>query len=130
MCAHPLVLVVDDDENFTEVISLKLKAEGVDVVLACNGEEGLEKAEGLTPDLILMDINMPGMMGTDVALAIKNNPKTRGVRVLFLSSLRDPWPGFGGDNKKISRDMGMEDFLSKTDDLDLIVGRIKSVLDL
>lgn len=126
--ATPLILLVDDDADFLEIVSLKLRSEGYEVVIARNGAEGVRQAEKLLPDLILMDIHMPGSTGTDAALAIKQNAKLKGLRVAFLSSLQDPWPAMGGDKEKISQELGMENYLSKTDDLNALMAQIKKIL--
>ncbi len=129
MHTPPLVLIVDDEESFREIISLKLKKAGFETDTAKNEKEALEKAEKLQPDLILMDIYMPpGVNGTEVALAIKQNEKTKDTKICFLSSMKDPWPGLKGENKQVSRDIGMEDFLDKTQDLETVDQKVKSIL--
>ena len=80
------------------------------------------------PDLILMDISMPGGSGTDAALAIKQNPEMKGLKIAFLTSVQDPWPTLHGDRRKLTQALGMEDFLEKTDDLEAVVGKIKKML--
>jgi CheY-like chemotaxis protein len=128
MRSNPLILVVDDEENFLEIISTKLKTSGFDVALAHSAEEAIMESEKLMPDLILMDIRMPLRTGTDAAIAIKQNPKTKNLKVVFLTSMKEPWPGFKGDHKNLSLALGMEDFLEKTDDLDAIVRRITEII--
>ena len=107
-------------------------AKALEVEIASQGKnekEALEKAQQLIPDLILMDIYMPpGANGTEVALAIKQNEKTKDVKICFLSSMKDPWPGLKGENKQVSRDIGMEDYLDKTQDLEVIDQKVKGIL--
>lgn len=128
MRAKPLILIVDDEESFREIMSLKLGASGFETAVARDEKEAMGQAEKLMPDLILMDIKMPGESGTDAALAIKQNPKTKNLKIAFLTNLSNPWPEAVADKKKLSAALGMEDFLEKTDDLDLIVEKIKSLL--
>lgn len=129
MHTPPRILIVDDEENFREIIALKLKKAGFEVDVARNEKETLEKSTALMPDLILMDIYMPpGPTGTDVALSIKQNPATKDLRIAFLSSLKDPWPGITGENKQVSRDIGMEDYLDKSADLEVIDQKVKALL--
>ncbi len=131
MHTPPLILVVDDEDSFREIISLKLQKAGFATETAKNEKEALEKSENLIPDLILMDIYMPpGANGTEVALAIKQNEKTKDVKICFLSSMKDPWPGLTGENKQVSRDIGMEDFLDKTQDLEIVDKKVKEILHL
>ncbi len=128
MRERPLILVVDDEESFREIMSLKLSMSGFDAATASNEKEALAQSEKLMPDLILMDIHMPDATGTDAALAIKQNPKTKGLRIAFLTSIKDPWPGVDADHTKLSKTLGMEDFLEKTDDLDETVKKVREIL--
>ncbi|MEK7138078.1 MAG: response regulator [Patescibacteria group bacterium] len=129
MREKPLILIVDDEENFREIFSAKLGAAGFETAVA-NGEvEALQKAKELMPDLILMDIFMPpGATGTDVALNIHQSPETRNLKIAFLTNLKDPWPAISGDHQNVSKEMGMEDFLEKTADLDNIAAKVKEIL--
>lgn len=126
----PLILIVDDEESFREIMSVKLKAGGFDVIAAENETEAFKKAKQFLPDLILMDIFMPGGTGTDAALMIKQDSETKNVKIAFLTNLKEPWPGLSGDNQKISQELGMIDFLEKTEDLNLLMEKIKKILNL
>lgn len=124
----PLILLVDDELDLLEIMSLKLNASGFETALAHNGKEAVAQSASLMPDLILMDIHMPGETGTDVALTIKQNPKTKDTKIAFLTSLKDPWPTITADKHKLSQAMGMEEFIEKTEDLDVIVGKVREIL--
>lgn len=123
-----LILVVDDEESFREIMSIKLKASGFEVATAMSGEEALVAAEKILPDLILMDIHMGGMPGTEAALALKQNPKTKDLKIAFLSSLNDPWPAMAGEKDEVSRELGMEAFLDKGQDLDELIKKVRTIL--
>lgn len=124
----PLILIVDDEPNLSDILSTKLLASGYEVVITANGEEAIKKTEELMPDLVIMDIKMPGMNGTDAALTIKNNPKTENIKIAFLTSQTDPWPGLSGDNQRGAQELGLEDFLQKTDDLEVNVKKVQDIL--
>ncbi|MBI4094903.1 MAG: response regulator [Candidatus Liptonbacteria bacterium] len=128
MREKPLILVVDDEKNFQEIFSAKLKAAGFEVAVARNGKEAVAKAGELLPDLVLMDIHMPNETGTDVALEIKQNPKTKMLKVAFLTNLKEPWPAVAGDKATIAKELGMDDFLEKTDDLNHVVEKVNALL--
>ncbi len=128
MREKPLVLIVDDEPSFLEIMSLKLGASGFEIAVAHNGKEAIAQTEKLMPDLILMDIHMPGETGTDVALTIKQNPNTKDLKIAFLTSLKDPWPTANADKTKLSKAIGMEDFIEKTDDLDVIVKKVREIV--
>ncbi len=120
--------MVDDEEDFLEIITAKLAASGFDTAVGHNEKEGVALAEKLMPDMILMDIRMPGASGTDAALAIKQNPKTKGIRIAFLTSLTDPWPSVNADALKIATELGMEDYIEKSDALDVVIQKVKEIL--
>ena len=129
MREKPLVLLVDDEANFLEIISMALTSAGFDVTVAHSGEEAVAMAPKVMPDLILMDINMPpGGTGTDAALAIKQNPATKDVRVAFLSSLKDPWPRTSIPKEELAREIGMIEYIDKSADLTVIAEKVKALL--
>lgn len=128
MRAKPLILVVDDEESFLEIMSTKLNASGFDAAVARSEKEALLQSEKLVPDLILMDIRMPDASGTDAALAIKQRPSTKNLKIAFLTNLKEPWPTVTVDRQGLAKALGMEDFIEKTDDLDVIVKRVREIL--
>lgn len=125
----PLILLADDDDNFREVIGKELESLGFEIQSVTNGADAVKKAGELMPELILMDIKMPGELnGVDAALAIKENPDTQGIKIAFLSSADDPWPAFVGEKTAVSQAFGMEDFISKTESLDVFVVKVRGFL--
>lgn len=128
MRAKPLILVVDDEHELLEIMSMKLLASGFDTVVAYNGKEAVDAAKKIHPDLILMDIQMPGESGTDAALEIKQNPETKDIKIAFLSNLKDPWPQTTPDRNALAKDLGMEDFIDKTGDLNATLAKVREIL--
>jgi CheY-like chemotaxis protein len=128
MDKKPLILVVDDEEAFREIFSLKLTADGFRVETAENGQVGVEKAKALKPDLILMDVRMPVMDGPTAVLKLRDDPETKGLKVAFLTSLGDPRQEMQEINSKLSQEFGVQGYLRKTDDLDLLHDRLKTFL--
>jgi CheY-like chemotaxis protein len=121
--------MADDDPNFREIITEKLASVGFEVHAVATGAEIVKAAKELQPDLILMDIRMPGEMnGIDAAFKIKEDPATTGIKIVFLSDSENPWPAVVGDKAEVSRAFGMEDFIPKTEYLDVFVGKIKQFL--
>lgn len=84
--SRPLILVVDDTRQNLELLSKLLERGGYDVAQAMDGPEALELATKETPDLILMDILMPGMNGIEVCRRLKADPATQGIPVIFLTA--------------------------------------------
>lgn len=129
MHTPPLILMADDDNNFREIIMTKLTALGFDVRGVTNAKDAIAQAAALQPDLILMDVNMPGEMnGIDAAFQLKEVPETKDLRICFLSSVADPWPGMVGDKAAVSKAFGMEDFIAKTEDLNVFVEKVEHSL--
>ena len=85
--AKPLVLVVDDDPDLRMLAEMQLSHQGFDVIQASDGEQALDLAEKKTPDVILLDMMMPGMDGAAVLRALHANPATEDIPVIFLSAL-------------------------------------------
>lgn len=129
MRAKPLILIADDDEDLRKIITVKVQSGGWDVMAVADGEEAVQKAKELKPDLILMDINMPKMLGTEAALAIKSDPQIAGTKIAFLSNLEDPWPAFTGSREEVAKELGMETFIDKAKDLDKLEIKIKELLN-
>ncbi|MBS4028289.1 MAG: response regulator [Ignavibacteriales bacterium] len=83
----PTTLVIDDDENFSELIDVMLSGEGLSVLKAMSGKEGLRFAEQSKPDVIILDMVLPDMSGIEVAHKLKQNPLTREIPIIILTSL-------------------------------------------
>ena len=80
------ILVVDDEPVNIQVLSRKLKLEGLGVLTARNGQEGLELARSGSPDLILLDIMMPGMDGFEVCQRLREDERTKSIPVIFVTA--------------------------------------------
>ncbi|MEI8349083.1 MAG: response regulator [Candidatus Omnitrophota bacterium] len=83
------ILIIDDEQDFVTVLSGRLKANNYQVITAHDGLEGLTYATTEHPDLIILDILMPGMSGFEVLKNLKRDPKTRRIPVLMLSAKGD-----------------------------------------
>ncbi|MFH1753689.1 MAG: response regulator [Candidatus Omnitrophota bacterium] len=81
------LLLVDDEPDILAVMAAILRNGGYDVIQARSGEEALSLAEAQKPDLILLDIKMPGMDGVKTTDALKNNPKTKNIPIAYLTNL-------------------------------------------
>lgn len=80
------ILYVEDNEDNIYMLSRRLKRKGFDLVIARDGEEGVEAAEKEVPDLILMDLSLPKLDGWGAAKALKNNKKTQHIPIIALSA--------------------------------------------
>jgi len=83
------ILVVDDEERVREMLGFRLRLFGYQVLEATNGEEALEVAAREKPDLVLLDIMMPGMDGFQVCSRLKRNDETKNIPVVILTAKAD-----------------------------------------
>ncbi|PLX21765.1 response regulator [Candidatus Parcubacteria bacterium] len=87
MSTKKKILIVEDDEFLLSMYSTKFEIEGYEVVIAANGEEGVEKSRNSNPDIILLDIMLPQMDGFDVLKKIKASRETNSIPVILLTNL-------------------------------------------
>lgn len=80
------ILVVDDEPDILKVVSYRIKSHGYDVITAANGEKALEKIIEEKPDLILLDLRLPGISGREVCEKIKNNEEYKHIPIVFLTA--------------------------------------------
>jgi DNA-binding response OmpR family regulator len=117
------VLIVEDDKFLIDLITVKLSKESLKVFYAKNGEEALEVAKKEKPDLILLDIILPGMDGFEILERLKSDEETKDIDVYFMSNL-----GEKGDIEK-GKQMGAKGFIVKANfSLDEIIFKIKESL--
>ena len=83
------VMVVDDEEDIRVSVGQVLEISGYEVIKAENGTDCLQKLEHITPDLVILDIMMPGMSGWDVAARIKEHDTWRTIPIVFLTAKGD-----------------------------------------
>jgi DNA-binding response OmpR family regulator len=114
------ILVVDDEWELRNLLTEFLTGEGYDVIQASNGEEALELAEKEEPQVILLDVKMPGIDGIEVCRRLKEEDKTRFIPIIMVTALED-------------RDVdafveGADDFVTKPFSLVELSFRVKSML--
>src|SRR5271157_4355011 len=112
------ILVVDDNKSLVMVMARILQKEGYIVSTAFDGSEGMEKAQSEKPDLIILDISMPGPDGYEVCRQLQLDPNTSNIPVVFLSSKgnideKQGMAGVGLKEVKLAYSYGASDFLHK-----------------
>ncbi len=118
------VLVVDDILANVRLLEAKLKAEYFDVTTAMDGVSALEKIQRVRPDIVLLDVMMPGMDGIEVCRRIKANPSTRHIPVIMVTALDQPRDRVRG------LEAGADDFLTKPLNDVALFSRVKSLVRL
>lgn len=115
------ILIVDDTETNIDIL-IDIFGEEYDVAVAMDGEGALEAVDEDTPDLILLDIMMPGIDGFEVCRRLKDNPDTDSIPVIFLSALSED------EEKQKGFDLGAVDFITKPFDPTEIQTKVKQHL--
>ena len=115
---RPLVLVTDDDPDLRMLADMQLSPQGYDVIQAADGKECIRLAEERHPDVILLDMMMPGMDGAEVLTELAANPRTSDIPVIFLSALT------GTDDRVKGLEGGAVDWISKPADPRELVARV------
>jgi len=112
---QPLILLVDDNETTLRISSEYLNAKGFRVILASNGQDAINRARETQPDLIVMDIQMPGMSGLEAIREIRADSLIRSIPILALTALAMPGDRElclkAGANEYLSKPIGLHDFI-------------------
>ncbi|HKL78846.1 MAG TPA: response regulator transcription factor [Mobilitalea sp.] len=117
--ADETILVVDDDADIREIITMYLEAESYKVLIAINGYEAVSQTNQFNPDLIILDMVLPGLDGIEVCQAVRKNHNTP---ILFLSSKSTP------NDKTVGLIAGGDDYISKPFDPKELLARVKAHL--
>jgi len=116
------ILVVDDETELLKAISILLKTSGYEVITAQDGQEGLEKAKSLSPDLIVLDVLMPKMDGYEVCRMLKFDEKYKSIPIIMLTAkVQDI-------DKAMGKKVGADDYLTKPFETRDLVDKIKKHL--
>lgn len=102
------ILIIDDSPFMTQMFGIRLHDEGLETLIAGNGDDGIKIAKNETPNVILLDLAMPGMNGWEVLKKLKNAPETKEIPVLILTNSK----GNEADRKRAEK-LGAAEFLMK-----------------
>lgn len=117
------ILVVDDEPDLVMILRTALQTEGYEVVTASNGPDGLEEASNSEPDLMVLDVMMPGMSGFEVLKKLKEEPKTSQIPVIMLTGV--------SEREKIQEALssGIDYYLIKPFEFDELIEKIARALE-
>jgi CheY-like chemotaxis protein len=118
----PRILLVEDNEMNRDMLSRRLERRGYEVVLAVDGESGVEMAGRHAPDLVLMDMSLPVMDGWEATRRLKSEPATRRIPVIALTA-----HAMSSDRQQ-ALDAGCDDYDTKPVDLERLLGKIEALL--
>ena len=113
------VLIVDDDKNICDLLRLYLEKEGYSVILSHDGEEAVVKFNALKPDIVLLDVMLPGLDGWQVCWEIR---KKSNIPILMITAKSDTF------DKVLGLELGADDYIVKPFDSKEVIARIKAVV--
>ena len=116
------ILIVDDEQDILDLLQFNLKAEGYQILAAKDGEKALELAESSQPDLIILDIMLPGKDGWEVIRELRNNEETQHLPVIFLTAKDSEI------DEVVGLELGADDYLVKPISIRKLLARIKTAL--
>jgi len=115
------ILIADDEPDILEIISFNLEKEGYTVHTASNGNEAIEKARQLNPDLIILDIMMPGKTGVEVCQILRSQPAFKETLIIFLTALSDDASQIKG------LETGADDYVNKPISPKVLISRVNAL---
>jgi DNA-binding response OmpR family regulator len=116
------VLVIDDEKDLLELVRYNLAKEHIDVIVANDGASGLEIALAHIPDLVLLDLMMPGMSGLEVCRQLRADPRTRRIPIIMLTAKAEE------SDKVVGLEMGADDYVTKPFSVRELVARVRAAL--
>jgi two-component system, OmpR family, response regulator VicR len=115
------ILVVDDSRLVTDIVKMRLEMYQYEVRLAHSGEEALQQIANDVPDLLVLDVHMPGLDGYEVCRRLRSNAALDQLRIIMLTS---------SDDKIAAFEAGVDDYLNKDLDLLNLPNRVKLILEM
>ncbi len=116
------ILIVDDEQDIVESLQFVLEAAGFECHCAYNGEEGLNLAREILPDLIILDVMMPKINGFKICRLLKYDSKYRNIPILMVTARSQM------EDKQIGEETGVDEYITKPFELDEIVEKVKGYL--
>lgn len=120
--AKQKILLIEDEQDIADLIKLQVEMAGYRIVVEEDGLNGLVAVEKEKPDLIILDIMLPGLSGLDVCRKIKNNPKTNNIPVIMISARSEEL------DVVLGLELGADDYVCKPFSVKVLLSRIRAVL--
>src|SRR5579859_7740941 len=116
------ILIVEDEPSLTQVLSYNLQREGYEIVVTHDGREGLRKAQTLLPDLVILDLMLPGIGGLEVCRELRAGQQTAGIPIMMLTAKSEE------TDQVVGFTMGADDYVTKPFSVRVLMQRVKVLL--
>ena len=116
------ILVIDDEPDLVELVEFNLKKDGYEVIVAKNGQSGLEIAQKHVPDLIVLDLMMPGIDGLEVCRQLRGDPRTKQIPMIMLTAKS------AEADRIVGLELGADDYVTKPFSPRELVARVRALL--
>ena len=116
------ILIVDDEEIIVRMLKLRLESSGYEVIVACDGQDGLKKAKEFLPDLIILDVMMPKMEGTKVCGLLKSDARYKNIPIIMFTAKAQE------ADRQLSKDLGADEFINKPLEPEDFMNKVRSLL--
>ena len=117
------ILIVDDEQDIVETLKFILEAQGYTCFCAYNGEDGLNKAKEIMPNLIILDVMMPKINGYKISRLLKYDSKYKDIPIIMVTARSQE------QDKLIGEETGVNEYISKPFELEEILAAVKKYLD-
>jgi len=119
--ANKKILVVDDETQLVEMVKMRLEANGYDVIVAYDGQDGLDKARQEKPDLIILDLMLPKIDGYKVCRMLKFDEKYKNIPIIMFTARAQ------AEDEKLGKEVGADDYVTKPFEPQVLLGKIKAL---
>jgi two-component system phosphate regulon response regulator PhoB len=118
----PAILIVDDERDLLSLLDFNLRQAGFETLLAANGEQAQQQLRRRTPDLVLLDLMLPDMPGTEICRQLKGDPRTKHVPVILLTAKGEEV------DRVVGFELGADDYVTKPFSVRELVLRVRAIL--
>jgi two-component system phosphate regulon response regulator PhoB len=117
----PRILIIEDERGLTQALEYNFRREGYETVVAHDGLEGLRKAQALLPDVVILDLMLPGLGGLEVCRELRSGERTRDLPILMLTARAEE------TDQVVGFSMGADDYVTKPFSTKVLLQRVKAL---
>jgi two-component system phosphate regulon response regulator PhoB len=119
---QPRILIIEDERGLVQTLTWYFNREGYETIVAADGQEGLRKAQTMAPDVVLLDLMLPGMNGLDVCRELRSSERTKGIPIIMITAKAEE------TDQIVGFSMGADDYVTKPFSNKVLLQRVKALL--